>query len=919
MSMLYDLMIKIGVDTSEIDEAMRKAKDQVSGFGNTAKGVFAGNLLYDGAKKLGSAIFNFGKDSLQTGMNFDKAMSQVQATMLKTNEEMENSIGSVDTAYGHFEGNLREFAQFLGENTAFSATQAAEALNYMALAGYSTQESMDMLPNVLSLAAAGGMDLARASDMITDSQTAFGISAERTTQMVDEMAKAASTGNTSVEQLGDAFLVVGGLAKELNGGFVTLADGTKAPVDGITEMEIALTAMANAGVKGSEAGTHMRNMLMKLSSPTKEGAAQMEALGVNVFDTEGNMRSLQDIMGDLNGALGDLTQEEKIQAISELFNARDIASAEALLGAVEQDWNAIGESILNADGAAAEMADIQLDNLAGDVTLFQSALEGAQVAISDKLSPTLRKFVQGGTSLMSNFATTFKEKGLQGVVDMGIGLIDGLASSISESSSELVPAALDIILKFSDGLRTNAGKLVDAGLNLVMTLARAFTSNLPAFIRTVPKIVSNIAGVINDNAPKLIKAGIEIIKMLWQGIVDSFPVLLEEFPNIIRAIFDLWMAVNWLQLGTNIIKFIVNGVKTMAKELPMYMANIGRNALTFLRNLDWLGMGRLIIQLIVSGISALISAIPVLLQTIGMMALSFFSNIDWIGLGSSVINFIVDGITALITSIPDILLSIGNTAWDYVHNIDWSGLGNKVINFIVSGLQALFVDIPNKLKSIGEDAWNKFRDIDWKGVGSKVINFIVSGLAEIGSNIKDKLKSIGEDAWEAFKGISWSGLGSAIIDGIISGIGDGWSLIQKLKDLAADALQAAKDKLTIKSPSKAFRDEVGKMIPAGLALGVDDNAYMVQDAIDSLVEPSDFELADYDYDISATGNIGNQKKYSDDEAWLVESPELIDRVDRLISILEYYLPKKTVLTGADLTNIVSRNINRQVRELDSVW
>lgn len=919
MSMLYDLMIKIGVDTSEIDESMRKAKDQISGFGNTAKGVFAGNLLYDGAKKLGSAIFNFGKDSLQTGMNFDKAMSQVQATMLKTNEEMENSIGSVDTAYGHFEGNLREFAQFLGENTAFSATQAAEALNYMALAGYNTQQSMDMLPNVLSLAAAGNIDLAKASDMVTDAQTAFGIDAERTALMVDEMAKAASTGNTSVEQLGDAFLVVGGLAKELNGGFVTLADGTKAPVDGITEMEIALTAMANAGVKGSEAGTHMRNMLMKLSSPTKEGAAQMEALGVNIFDTEGNMRSLQDIMGDLNGALGDLTQEEKIQAISELFNARDIASAEALLGAVEQDWDKIGESILDAEGAASEMADIQLDNLAGDVTLFQSALEGAQVAISDRLSPALRKFVQGGTSLMSRFATTFKEGGLQGVVDMGVDLINNLASSITESAPELIPAALEALTSFSEGLRSNASRITDAGINLILTLARAITSNLPAFIRTIPTIVSNIAGVINDNAQKLIGAGIEIIAMLAQGIIDSVPVIIEEFPKILKSIFDLWMAFNWLKLGSDAIKFIVNGVKALSKQLPLLMQNIGKNALTFIRNLDWVGMGRLLIQLIVSGISALISAIPVLLKTIGMMALSFFSNIDWIGLGSSVINFIVEGITALITSIPDLLLSIGNTAWDYVHNIDWSGLGNKVINFIVSGLQALFVDIPNKLKSIGNDAWNKFRDIDWKGVGSKVINFIVSGLAEIGSKIKEKLKSIGEDAWEAFKGISWSGLGSAIIDGIISGIGDGWSLIQKLKDLASQALQAAKDKLNIKSPSKAFRDEVGKMIPAGLALGVDDNAYMVQDALDSLVDPSDFELADYDYDISATGNIGNQKQYSDDEAWLVESPELIDRVDRLISILEYYLPKKTVLTGADLTNIVSRNINKQVRELESVW
>ena len=119
-------------------------------------------------------------------------------------------------------------------------------------------------------------------------------------------------------------------------------------MDGVQELEIALTAMANAGVKGSEAGTHMRNMLLKLSSPSADGAKQLEQLGVAVFDAEGNMRSMKDIMGDLNGALGNLTQEQKIQAISDLFNTRDLASAEALLNAVGQDWDAIGESILNA-------------------------------------------------------------------------------------------------------------------------------------------------------------------------------------------------------------------------------------------------------------------------------------------------------------------------------------------------------------------------------------------------------------------------------------------------------------------------------------------------------------------------------------------------------------------------------------------
>ena len=287
----------------------------LSGASKELEGTLGG-ITKVGAVAVGAAtgaVGGFFKSAVNEGMDFDSAMSQVAATMGSTMEEMSSEVGTVDTAWGTFSGNLREYAQYMGENTAWSATQAAEALNYMALAGYDAQTSMEMLPNVLNLASAGGFDLARASDMITDTQTAFGISLERTNQLVDEMAKAASTGNTSVEQLGDAFLVVGGLTQELNGGMVQLKDGSYASVDGVQELEIALTAMANAGIKGSEAGTHMRNMLLKLSSPTSEGTVALEKMGVSVFDTEGKMRSLSDVFGDLSYAMASMTQEEKIQ------------------------------------------------------------------------------------------------------------------------------------------------------------------------------------------------------------------------------------------------------------------------------------------------------------------------------------------------------------------------------------------------------------------------------------------------------------------------------------------------------------------------------------------------------------------------------------------------------------------------------
>ena len=389
---VFDLSAKVTLDINGYLKGM-----------DTAKAVALST-----AGAIGGAISGFMDESVNVGKTFDSSMSQVAATMGKTMSEMGEAVGHTETAFGKFDGTLREFAQFMGRNTAFTASQAADALNYMALAGYDVEESMEMLPNVLNLAAAGNMDLARASDMVTDAQTAFGMEGERVTRMVDEMAKASSTGNTSVEQLGDAFLVVGALAQNLNGGFVTLSDGTEVAVDGIQEMEIALTAMANAGIKGSEAGTHMRNMIMKLSNPTKEGAEVMEKLGLEIFDADGNMRSLKDIIGDLNTSMSTLTQEEKVQAIAKLFNARDLASAQALLNAIGQDWDDIGEAIVNAEGAAGKMAETQLDNLAGDTKLFESALEGLQIALSDSVTPALRKMKQGGTKAISALTETFQ-------------------------------------------------------------------------------------------------------------------------------------------------------------------------------------------------------------------------------------------------------------------------------------------------------------------------------------------------------------------------------------------------------------------------------------------------------------------------------------------------------------------------------
>lgn len=690
MANVFDLYGKISIDTSGFLTALSVAKKAIS---VTAK-----------------AVTNFAKSSVQTGMTFDKSMAQVAATMGKSVDEIQN---------------LREFAQKMGSETAFSASQSADALNYMALAGYDAEKSMQMLPNVLNLTAASTMDLARASDMVTDTQTAFGITIERTTQMVDEMAKAASTGNTSVEQLGDAFLVVGGLAQELNGGIVSLSDGTTATVDGIQELEIALTGMANAGIKGSEAGTHMRNMLLKLSSPSDAGAKQMEALGVSVFDTEGKMRSLSDIFSDFSGALGNLTQEEKIQAISDLFNARDIASAEALLNAVEQDWDKIGESILGASetsvlyedklyslkeaqelfgdsiydetkgfqilGAAEAMAKTQLDNLAGDVTYFKSALEGIQIALSDKLTPTLRKFVQFGTSGLSKLTTAFKEKGLKGAMDTVGEVISELAVMLVEMTPDFLEAVSTILSAIGQGLLDNLPTILNVIVTVVQRIIQDLGRILPALMKALPVFINALMEAIDwDN---LLDIVINVIEVIADALIDVLPLLTEAV----------------LTLVEKIVEFVLKP-ETLSKLVELCA------------------------KVMIAVSTALLAAAPKLLVGVGKIikvVVDYIINTDWTKLGQDLMDNIQEAISKAAVKLSE---------W-------WDGWSQQIAKYAVIAYEAVikkwsefgqfFVDLWNSVV----DSWNWFWD-EWRHGCDTMWDNVVKTFQDIGDFFKGIWDSI---------------------------------------------------------------------------------------------------------------------------------------------------------------------------------
>lgn len=416
-SLIFDTQI----NTDGVSEGISSIEKGFSGIVSTA------------AKMSGAVTTAFTAASaaaVKVGMDFQASMSQVAATM---------GITADTQAYETLEAAAKE----MGETTQFSASQAAEALNYLALAGYDAEKAVAALPTVLNVAAAGGMELAAASDMITDAMSALGLSTDEMTTFADRLAVTAQKSNTSVAQLGEAILTVGGTAKILSGGVV--------------EMNTALGILADNGIKSAEGGTALRNVILSLSAPTDKAAAALDRLNVQAFDTAGNMRPLQDTFADLNAALSSMSNQERTAVLNEIFNKVDLKSVNALLGTSAERFEELGGYIADCEGAAADMAKTMNDNLKGDLVILGSALEGLGIAASEKFEQPMRTAVQGVTESVGELTESLSSGELSGSMDkVAVGMSKIAESTLNLVAEDVLPAAINGFAWVADNFDTVA-------------------------------------------------------------------------------------------------------------------------------------------------------------------------------------------------------------------------------------------------------------------------------------------------------------------------------------------------------------------------------------------------------------------------------------------------------------------------------
>lgn len=685
-----------------------------------------------------TAVGGLAAASVKVGSGFESSMSQVAATMGLTTADIANGSEEFEL--------LAQAAKDAGATTAFSASQASEALNYLALAGYDAQTAADALPAVLNLAAAGSMDLAYASDLATDAMAALGIEAsnENLTRFGDEMAKTASKANTSVAQLGEAILTVGGTAKSLAGG--------------TTELNAALGVLANRGIKGSEGGTALRNVILALSAPTDKAAASMKSLGLEVYDASGNMRPLNEVFKDLNASMENMSQGEKTQVLNEIFNKVDLKSAQALLAGCGDEFDNLADAIANSGGAMQDMADTQLDNLKGDLTILQSGLEGLGIAAYEGMQGPLREAVQLATSMVGDISAAFNEGGLTAAVgavggaladmvtyvaglapqmiDAGVGLLTSLISGIQQNLPALASGAVEIVTSLVNGIATMLPQLATTAVQLVTALANGIAAALPDLIPTaVQAVVTLVQGLI-ENIPALIEAAAALIQGLTDGVIAAIPILVAAIPTIITSLVTV-LRENIpviIQAGIDLLTALVGALPEIIAAIVAVLPQIIDGITTaLLNNIP------LLIEAGIQLLTALITNLPQIIATIVTAV-------------PEIVSAIVSAFAGLAGSIVDIGANIVSGIWDGICSMaTW--IKDKVTGFfsgIVDGVKDfLGIHSPSKVFSdIGNNTVEGYADgvDDGANANEKRVLNTVGGLSD---SMADALGSGGGDAGAA--------------------------------------------------------------------------------------------------------------------------------------------------------------------------
>lgn len=502
--------------SDEATPVIRAAQDAAESWGGSVFNATIG--VIDAATAPISALASAAKNPVVQGASLIGASFGVAESVnsFQDFEAMMSQVKAISGATGQAFDDLTAKAQEMGATTKFTATESAEAFNYMAMAGWKPQQMIDGISGIMSLAAASGEDLGTTSDIVTDAITAFGLTAGDAGHFADVLAQASANANTDVSMLGESFKYV-------------------APVAGamkysIEDTSLALGLMASANVKGSMSGTALKTSIANMVKPTNDMAEAMDKYGISITDGEGNLKSLKGVIDNVRGSLGGLSRDEQTAVASTIFGKEAMAGMLAIVNASEEDYNKLSNAIYNANDAAEDMADTMLDNLKGSFTLMQSAIEGTENAFGKRLSPYLRGIAGGITDMMPEITD-----GINAVMDVVDDKIAGVKRKITDmtGSDEWKNADLfgkidiawdSIIAKpFGNWVSGDGAQLISSGLGTLFSSAAAI---LPG---------GEKAGLTSWLSAGVLAKGAVAIAQKGKSVVETLSPIGDAISNITEA------------------------------------------------------------------------------------------------------------------------------------------------------------------------------------------------------------------------------------------------------------------------------------------------------------------------------------------------------------------------------------------------
>lgn len=557
-----ELKVKISADANGLKGALN----------NISKEISKVSKDFEGLKKVGEGISSVGK-KLTVGLSLP--IAGIGAVSGKTAMDFEagmNKVSAISGATGKDLEKLENLAKEMGRTTKFTSLESAEALSYMGMAGWKTQDMLNGLPGILSLASAGGTDLALTSDIVTDGLTAMGLTAKDTDKFVDIMASTVSNANTSIELMGETLAYVGPVAGSLG---IEMDD-----------LSVAIGLMGNAGLKGSQAGTSLRAGLTNLVKPTKEMKNAMEKYGVELVKNADGSVDLMGTMQNLRNVLGELDQTTQAQALATIFGKEAMSGWASIVNASENDFNKLTEAIANSEGSAKSMADTMMGGAKGALTEMKSALEGVAITIGERLTPFIEKLADGVSKLCTWFQSlspatqTFLMVvagliALLGPLLLLIGSTVSLFANLSIVAGALGVSVGALVGAFASVVGIVAG-VVGAIAGFIAIVVNAYKTN-ETFRKNVDTVFNNIKSIISNVMSaigSIISTTMSLISVIWNNGLKQ---ILNLVLNILSSILSTFTSK--LNSISNIVKTSISLITSIFRGDFKSVENIVNNVL----------------------------------------------------------------------------------------------------------------------------------------------------------------------------------------------------------------------------------------------------------------------------------------------------------------------------------------------------